>query len=90
MRAALAAAGVAPEQVVGIAFDATCSLVCVDADGAPVGVDPTAPDDDARNVILWADHRSLDQAAAINAGGLVRTTTSDGVSQIRIRVQRDF
>ncbi|MGU3663192.1 porin, partial [Methylobacterium sp. A49B] len=33
---------------------------------------------------------SAARVAAINAGGLVRTTTSDGVSQIRVRVQRDF
>ena len=30
------------------------------------------------------------RVAAINAGGPVRTATSDGVQQIRIRVQRDF
>ena len=36
------------------------------------------------------DPTAYSRVAAINAGGLVRTTTSDGVSQIRIRVQRDF
>ncbi|GJD46012.1 hypothetical protein AFCDBAGC_3892 [Methylobacterium cerastii] len=33
---------------------------------------------------------SAARIAAINAGGFVRTATSDGVSQVRIRVQRDF
>ena len=33
---------------------------------------------------------SAARIAAINAGGFVRTATSDGVSQVRVRVQRDF
>ncbi|TXM99945.1 porin, partial [Methylobacterium sp. WL122] len=33
---------------------------------------------------------STARVAAINAGGFVRTTSSDNVSQVRIRVQRDF
>ena len=36
------------------------------------------------------DPTAYSRVAAINAGGLVRTTTSDGVSQIRVRIQRDF
>ena len=77
VRAAMEAAGATPDQIVGLSFDATCSLVCVDADGKPVGIDPTV-NDDQRNVILWADHRSVEQAAAINAGGHVRLRTVGG------------
>jgi hypothetical protein len=33
---------------------------------------------------------SAARITAINAGGLVRTATSDGVSSVRLRVQRDF
>ncbi|TXM58416.1 porin, partial [Methylobacterium sp. WL120] len=33
---------------------------------------------------------STARVAAINAGGFVRTTTSDDVFQVRARVQRDF
>ena len=36
-------------EVVGIGFDATCSLVCLDGDNKPVGTDPTVPGDDERN-----------------------------------------
>ncbi|HET9146879.1 MAG TPA: FGGY-family carbohydrate kinase, partial [Acetobacteraceae bacterium] len=51
----------------GIGFDATCSLVALDAEGNPVSVSPDdAPEQD---VILWADHRALDQAERINQGG---------------------
>lgn len=56
-----------PPDVVGIGFDATCSLVVLDGEGRPVTVDPAG--DDARNVIVWMDHRALDQTARINAGG---------------------
>lgn len=67
VRRAVAEAGVAAEQVGGIGFDATCSLVAIGADGRPVAVG--AHGDPARNVIVWMDHRAVDQARRINAGG---------------------
>ena len=65
VREAMAAAG--PHAVRGIGFDATCSLVVLDAAGQPVSVDPAgAPEQD---VIVWMDHRAGDQADRINATG---------------------
>jgi FGGY-family pentulose kinase len=65
VRAAMAAAG--RPAIDGIGCDATCSLVVLDADGAPVSVDPGgAPEQD---VIVWMDHRAEAEAARINAGG---------------------
>ena len=65
VRAAMVEAG--PHRVCGIGFDATCSLVVLDAAGAPVSVDPGgAPEQD---VIVWMDHRAGAQADRINAGG---------------------
>jgi D-ribulokinase len=67
VRAAMAESGVPAEAVAGIGFDATCSMVVVDADGAPL---PVGPSEDAqRNVIVWMDHRATPQAERINAGG---------------------
>jgi FGGY-family pentulose kinase len=66
-RLALAAAGAAPERVAGVGFDATCSLVLLDAQDRPVTVSPTG--DDRWNVIVWMDHRAVEQAARINATG---------------------
>jgi FGGY-family pentulose kinase len=65
LRAARAEAGVPPEAIAALAFDATCSLVVRDAAGRPVGVTPGAPD--AFDTILWLDHRALDEAEAIDA-----------------------
>ncbi|GAB3128241.1 FGGY-family carbohydrate kinase [Novispirillum itersonii] len=56
-----------PPQVIGLGFDATCSMAVVDAAGQPVTVSPEG--DDARNVIVWMDHRALEQTERINAGG---------------------
>ena len=53
--------------VQGIGFDATCSLVAIDSDGAPVTV--SMDGDDSRNVIVWMDHRAAAQADRINATG---------------------
>ncbi len=65
VRAALEGAKASPSAVRGIGFDATCSLVALDGDDAPVSVSPT--NEDAQNVIVWMDHRATAQASRINA-----------------------
>jgi FGGY-family pentulose kinase len=69
IRQALAENGTDPLLVCGIGFDATCSLVVLDAADRPVGVGSSGGEagDDARNVIVWMDHRATDQARRINA-----------------------
>jgi len=65
LRAAMA--GLDATRVRGIGFDATCSLVVLDAAGHPVSVSPDgAPEQD---VVVWMDHRAAAQAERINAGG---------------------
>lgn len=51
--------------VVGIGFDATCSLVVLGDNGKPLPVGPT--EDPDRNIIVWMDHRAIAQAEKINA-----------------------
>ncbi len=67
VRGAREAAGVAPADVAGIGFDATCSLVVSGAGGAPVSVSPGGEPE--QDVILWMDHRALGDAEEINAIG---------------------
>ncbi|WP_145538678.1 FGGY-family carbohydrate kinase [Yersinia kristensenii] len=65
VREAVDGSGVAAERVAGIGFDATCSLVVIDAEGNPLAVGET--EDPDRNIIVWMDHRATDQAERINA-----------------------
>ncbi len=65
IRAALAQAALGPEAVAGIGFDATCSLVALDADDQPVSISPTGKAE--QNVIVWMDHRAIEEADHINA-----------------------
>ena len=67
VRAAVEEAGVSPVTVKGLGFAATCSLVVLDPDAGPLPVGPS--NDPARNVIVWMDHRALEQTARINATG---------------------
>jgi FGGY-family pentulose kinase len=67
VRAALDEARVSSADVVGLAFDATCSLVMLDATGHPVSV--ARDDDDNWNVVMWADHRAVAEAGEITATG---------------------
>lgn len=64
VRGALSQANVKAETIAGIAFDATCSLVALGADDAPVSVSPSGHP--AQNVIVWMDHRAVAEAEAIN------------------------
>ena len=64
---AVALANAKPDQIKGIGFDATCSLVIVGPRGKPLTASLTG--DPARNVIVWMDHRAEAQAARINAIG---------------------
>jgi D-ribulokinase len=64
VRTAIAEAAVAPDAVKGIGFDATCSLVVLAPDGAPVSVSGSG--DAKRNVIVWMDHRARAEAREIN------------------------
>ncbi|HEY0967834.1 MAG TPA: FGGY-family carbohydrate kinase [Opitutaceae bacterium] len=66
-RAALRESGLKPSAIKGIGFDATCSLVALDADDKPVTVSVTGRPE--QNVIVWMDHRSIPQADRINRGG---------------------
>jgi len=65
VREAVAKAGVAPEAVAGIGFDATCSLVVLGDGGTPLPVGPS--EDPARDIIVWMDHRAVDEVERINA-----------------------
>ncbi|HYO94532.1 MAG TPA: FGGY-family carbohydrate kinase [Polyangiaceae bacterium] len=65
IRSALAPAGLPAEAVRGIGFDATCSLVLLGAADQTVTVSPGGSA--AQNVIVWMDHRAIEQAERINA-----------------------
>ncbi|KIQ19515.1 ribulokinase [Rhodococcus sp. MEB064] len=66
--AALASAGVRPEQVVGIATDFTaCTMVPTLADGTPLCEDPRFVDRPHAYVKLWKHHAAQGQADRINA-----------------------
>lgn len=64
VRQAVKQSGVDPSSIGGIGFDATCSLVVVGEGGRPLAVGPS--EDPERNIIVWMDHRALEQAERIS------------------------
>jgi D-ribulokinase len=64
VRAAMLEAALAPSAVKGVGFDATCSLVVLDARANPLTVSTSG--DERRNVIVWMDHRAIAEARFIN------------------------
>jgi D-ribulokinase len=67
VRRAIAEAGIDPASVAGIGYDATCSLVVLGEGGRPLSVSPSG--DPQRNIIVWMDHRAMDQTRRINQSG---------------------
>ena len=67
VKEALAQAAVSPDQIAGIGFDATCSLVVLGEGGQSLPVGPSEQAE--RDIIVWMDHRAIEQAERINAGG---------------------
>jgi len=64
VRAAMVEAAIAPSAVKGLGFDATCSLVVLDAGANPLTVSSSG--DPLRNVIVWMDHRAMAEARQVN------------------------
>jgi D-ribulokinase len=64
VRAAMADAALPPSAVRGLGFDATCSLVVLDAAANPLTVSTSG--DARRNVIVWMDHRAIAEARLVN------------------------
>src|ERR1700694_4341164 len=64
VRAAMVAAAIPAPAVKGIGFDATCSLVVLDAAANPLTVSTSG--DERRNIIVWMDHRAIAEARFVN------------------------
>ncbi len=67
IRGAVGESGLAPAEIRGLGFDATCSMAVLDGQGRPLPVGPSG--DAQRNVIVWMDHRAVAEARAIDATG---------------------
>ena len=65
-REAVKGSGLSPDAIRGLSFDATCSLVVLDAAAQPLSVSPSGEPE--RNIIVWMDHRAAAETRAINAG----------------------
>jgi D-ribulokinase len=64
VRAAMAEAALPASAIKGLGFDATCSLVVLDAVANPLTVSTSG--DERRNVIVWMDHRAVAEARLVN------------------------
>jgi FGGY-family pentulose kinase len=67
VKEAVETSGVNPASIGGIGVDATCSLVVMGNGGKPLPVGPS--EDPERNIIVWMDHRAVDQAKRITQLG---------------------
>lgn len=86
VRQALVAARASPEDVAGISFDATCSLVVRDRNGSPLAV---SADGEAHwDTIVWLDHRALGEAAECTATGHAVLDSIGGVMSPEMEIPK--
>jgi len=86
VRAARAAAGARPEEVAGIAFDATCSLVIRGGRGEPLPLSASEGQD--WDTIAWLDHRAQAEAAECSATGHAVLDTAGGVMSPEMQIPK--
>jgi FGGY-family pentulose kinase len=67
IRKCLKKAAAKKERIVGLSFDATCSLVALDTKDKPITVSSTGKPN--QNIIVWMDHRAIHQTERINETG---------------------
>jgi len=65
VKVAIAESNLSPELIVGIGFDATCSLVALGDHDQPISISPSLVNE--QNVVMWMDHRAIEEAKSINA-----------------------
>jgi FGGY-family pentulose kinase/HAD superfamily hydrolase (TIGR01509 family) len=85
VRDAVRVAGIAPSDVAGISFDATCSLVVRDGAGEPLAVGDGGAQWDT---IAWLDHRAQNEAAECTATGHAVLATIGGVMSPEMEVPK--
>jgi ribulose kinase len=83
VRTAVSESGIDPTRVGGIGFDATCSLVALDAAGQPVSVSPTGRDE--QNIIVEKREGMLVLALV---GGQSQSLTKASPHEIQKRIVR--
>ena len=86
VRLALREASIAADSIRGIGFDATCSLVALDAEDRPVTISSSGNDE--QNVVLWMDHRAIQQASRVNATGHSALRSVGGVISPEMEVPK--
>lgn len=86
VREALALSSATAEDIVGIGFDATCSLVARDGDDRPLSVSTTG--EERWDTIVWLDHRALAQADACTRTGHRVLETVGGVMSPEMQVPK--
>lgn len=67
VKRAMKKSGIKPDEIQGIGFDATCSLVVLNEKDQPVTVSPGG--ESKQNIIVWMDHRANKEADEINQTG---------------------
>jgi FGGY-family pentulose kinase len=86
VRGAREAAGARPEDIAGIAFDATCSLVIRGRDGGQLPL--SSAEGHAWDTIAWLDHRAQAEAADCSATGHTVLDSVGGVMSPEMQIPK--
>jgi len=82
---AVADANVDPADVLSLSYSATCSLVLLDQDHAPL---PVSDGDENWNIIMWMDHRAGAETNICNATGSTVLKNLGGAISVEMEVPK--
>lgn len=86
---AIEEAQVLPENIKGIGFDATCSMMILDKDFQPLSVSLNSEDDEkskyVQNVLVWMDHRAKEEVKIINSTGHKVLSAVGGIMSLEMQ-----
>lgn len=86
VRDTLAEAGIGAERIAAIAFDATCSLVLRDGDGAPLTLSEIGTA--SLDTLAWLDHRAIPEAEECTATGHKAVMHSGGAMSPEMEIPK--
>ncbi|WP_299154358.1 FGGY family pentulose kinase [uncultured Tateyamaria sp.] len=84
-KGAVAQANVAPDEVISLSFSATCSLVLLDQNHAPL---PLSEGGEGWNIIMWMDHRASAEAGICNATGASVLNNLGGAISLEMQIPK--
>jgi ribulose kinase len=84
-KGAMSQAKIRSDEILSLSFSATCSLVLLDKNDAPL---PLSRDDKDWNIVMWMDHRAGEETDICNATGSPVLKNLGGAISVEMQIPK--